>query len=184
MLGSFGPIVLYSLAKTEFNPHLIKRILTLPFLTLIGIGISINCTWGIVTGFSSKSGVFERTPKYNLVDSKATWASNAYSLPISPITAVEILMGSYILASSMWLYREHGFGFPYWEVASAAAYFLVAGASLWQSAHRAILISKREIASINQRIELSEKVEKKISTFLFSSIFVRLFLNEFTGYEG
>lgn len=152
MLGSFGPLVLYSLARTEFNPHLIKRILTLPFLTLIGIGISINCTWGILTGFSSKSGVFERTPKYNITDTKASWASNSYALPISPITAVELLMGTYILASSLWLYREHGFGFPYWQMASAAAYFLVSGASILQSVQRAILIAREKEKSVPSTI--------------------------------
>ncbi len=144
MLGSFGPVVLYSLAQTEFNPNLLKRIFTLPFLTLIGIGISVNCTWGILSGFSSQSGVFERTPKYNLTDSHISWASNSYSLPISPITAAELLMGVYILASSLYLYRVHGFGFPYWQVVSASAYFLVAAASLWQSAQRMVLIAKEK----------------------------------------
>jgi len=96
--------------------------------------------------------VFERTPKYNITDTKASWASNSYSLPISPITAVELLMATYILASSLWLYREHGFGFPYWQMASAAAYLMVAGASIWQSVQRAILISKEKEKSLPSTI--------------------------------
>jgi cellulose synthase/poly-beta-1,6-N-acetylglucosamine synthase-like glycosyltransferase len=141
MIGFLGPIFLYCLAKTEFNPNPFKRILTLPFLTLIGVGISVNCSWGILTGFSSKSGVFERTPKYNLLDSHEKWACSTYALPISPVTAVELLMGIYLLTSSLYLYREHSFAFPAWQIVSAAAFLLVAGASIWQSAQRAIIIA-------------------------------------------
>jgi len=147
MLGSLGPVFLYSLAKTEFNPNWFKRIATLPFLTMMGIGISVNCTWGILTGFSSKSGVFERTPKYNIQDVHENWAKNSYSLPISPITAVELLMGTYILASSLFLFREHHFAFPVWQLISAVSFFMVAGASLFQSAERAIVISKQKAQS-------------------------------------
>jgi hypothetical protein len=142
MLGFLGPLFLYSLAKTEFNPNIFKRIATLPFLTLLGVGISVNCTWGIISGLSSKSGVFERTPKYDLKDSHEKWAQNCYALPISPITAVELLMGTYILASSLFLFRDHGFVFPIWQIISAIAFYLVAGASIVQSMQRAIFISK------------------------------------------
>lgn len=144
MLGFLGPLFLYSLAKTEFNPNIFKRIATLPFLTLLGVGISVNCTWGIISGLSSKSGVFERTPKYDLKDSHEKWAQNSYALPISPVTAVELLMGTYILASSLFLFRDHGFVFPIWQIISAMAFYLVAGASLVQSMQRAIIISKEK----------------------------------------
>lgn len=142
MLGFLGPIFLYSLAATEFNPNLFKRIATLPFLTLLGIGISANCTWGILSGLSSKSGVFERTPKFDLKDDHEQWAQNSYALSISPITAVELLMGTYILVTSIFLYRNHGFAFPLWQLVSAFAFYMVAGTSIVQSMQRAIVISK------------------------------------------
>jgi len=144
MLGLLGPIFLYSLAKTEFNPNVFKRIATLPFLTLMGVGISVNCTWGILSGLSSQSGVFERTPKYNLQDTHAQWAQNCYALPISPVTAVELFMGIYILSTSFYLYRYHGFGFPLWQLFTALAFFMVGGASVIQSMQRAIILSKEK----------------------------------------
>jgi len=144
MAGMLGPVLMYSLAKTEFNPSLFKRLATLPFLTMLGIGISVNCTWAIICGFSSKSGVFERTPKYNVKNSHEKWAQSRYSLPISPITAIEFLMGSYILISSLYLFRYHRFPFPTWQIVTALAYFMVAGASIIQSMERALMISKEK----------------------------------------
>ena len=141
-LGFLGPIFLYSLAKTEFNPKWFKRVLDLPFLTMIGVGISVNCSWAILSGFSSKSSVFERTPKYNLQNAHETWAKSSYSLPISPITALEFLMGIYLVASSLYLFRYHHMAFPIWQLISAFSFFMVAGASMVQSMERAYYISK------------------------------------------
>lgn len=141
-LGFLGPIFLYSLARTEFNPKLYKRVIDLPFLSMIGVGISVNCSWAILCGFSSKSGVFERTPKYNLQNSHETWAMSAYSLPISPITAIEFIMGIYLVVTSFYLYRYHGLAFPVWQLISASSFFMIAGASIIQSMERAYYISR------------------------------------------
>jgi Glycosyltransferases, probably involved in cell wall biogenesis len=148
MAGMLGPIFMYSLAKTEFNPNLFKRWLMLPVMTLLGVGISVNCTWAILTGLSSKSGVFERTPKYNLQDAHETWAQSSYSLPISPISAVEILVGTYVIASAFYLYRFHQFAFPTWQIVTGLAYFMVAGASVIQSLQRAAVVAKRKEESL------------------------------------
>jgi cellulose synthase/poly-beta-1,6-N-acetylglucosamine synthase-like glycosyltransferase len=136
-LGFLGSIFLYSLAKTEFNPSFFKRILSLPCLTLLGIGISVNCSWAILSGLSSQSGVFERTPKYDLQNSHETWAKNTYSLPISPITAVELLVGTYLIVTSFYLHKIHPSMFPIWQLISALAFYLIAGTSLIQSLERA-----------------------------------------------
>jgi cellulose synthase/poly-beta-1,6-N-acetylglucosamine synthase-like glycosyltransferase len=137
MLGLLGPILLYSLAKTEFNPSFLGRVATLPLLSMLGMGMSANCTWAVLTGFSSKSGVFERTPKYNLMDPHEKWVKNSYTLPITPITIVEILMSLYLIGTSLYLYLHHHFAFPTWQVIAAISFLLVSGASLIQSAERA-----------------------------------------------
>jgi len=137
MLGFLGPICLYSFAKSEFNPSFLKRLATLPVLSMLGMGMSVNCTWAILTGFSSKPGVFERTPKYNLMDTREKWVKNSYALPITPITAVELLMCLYLLGSSLYLYWQHKFAFPTWQIVAAISFLLVSGASLLQSIERA-----------------------------------------------
>ena len=142
ILGFLGPVFLYTLANTEFNPKWYKRVLDLPFLSMIGVGISVNCTWAILSGFSSNSGVFERTPKYNIQDSKENWAKNSYSLPISPITAFELLMGIYLVVASYFMYQDFNLAFPIWQIISASSFFMVSGASMIQSMERAYYVSR------------------------------------------
>jgi len=136
MIGSLGPVFLYTMAKSEFNPSLIKRILLLPALTLLGVGISINCTFGILSGFSKESGTFERTPKYNLSGGNEQWAKNSYALSLSPVAAAEFLMGAYILFSTLYLYEVRNYAFPYWQLLPTLSYFMVAGSSTVQSLQR------------------------------------------------
>jgi len=132
LIGSWGPVFLYTLAKSEFNPSLLKRVFLLPGLMVLGIGISISCTIGIVGGFSNKSGTFERTPKFNISSGKVQWSKNAYAVSISPVAAAEILMGSYMLFSTLYLYIVRNYVFPYWQLVPTIAYFLIAGSSMLQ----------------------------------------------------
>ncbi len=130
LIGSWGPVFLYTIAKSEFNPSLFKRVLLLPGLMLLGIGISLNCTIGIIGGFSKKSGTFERTPKFNLSSSKVHLSNNHYAVSISPVAAAEMLMGAYMLFSTLYLYIARNYSFPYWQLVPTFAYFMIAGSSM------------------------------------------------------
>lgn len=136
MIGSLGPVFLYTLAQSEFNPSLIKRVLLLPALTMLGVGISVNCTIGILSGFSKKSGTFERTPKYNIANCNDQWTKNTYALSLSPVAAAELLMGAYVLLTTLYLTIAHHYAFQYWQMVPTSAYFLVAGSSITQSFQR------------------------------------------------
>lgn len=136
MIGSLGPVFLYTLAQSEFNSSLFKRVLLIPALTMLGVGISFNCTVGIFSGFSKKSGTFERTPKYNISNGNDQWTKNSYALSLSPVAAGELLMGAYVLLTTLHLTIAHHYAFQYWQMVPASAYFLVAGSSITQSVQR------------------------------------------------
>ena len=146
MIGSLGPVFLYTLAQSEFNPSLRKRVLLLPALTMLGVGISVNCTFGILSGLSGKSGTFERTPKYNISNVNDQWAKSSYALSLSPVAAAELLMGLYILLTTLYLYYVHHYAFQYWQMVPAAAYFMVAGSSIFQSYQRSVARSRQSEA--------------------------------------
>jgi cellulose synthase/poly-beta-1,6-N-acetylglucosamine synthase-like glycosyltransferase len=150
IIGFIGPICLFILAKSEFNSNLFNRLLMLPFIALLGMGITLNCTCAILSGFSSKSGVFERTPKYDLMDAKQKWAKNNYALPITPITAGELLMSVYLVCSAIYLRREAIFEYPIWQILAAISFLLVAGASLVQSIERARVIAHNKALQSSQ----------------------------------
>jgi len=136
MIGSLGPVFLYTLAQSEFNSSLFKRVLLIPALTMLGVGISFNCTVGIFSGFSKKSGTFERTPKYNISNGNDQWTKNQLCpIPLAGCCR-RAAMGAYVLLTTLHLTIAHHYAFQYWQMVPASAYFLVAGSSITQSVQR------------------------------------------------
>jgi cellulose synthase/poly-beta-1,6-N-acetylglucosamine synthase-like glycosyltransferase len=143
MIGLFGPVFLYTLAQSEFNPSLFRRVILLPALIMLGVGISINCTFGILAGLSKKSGTFERTPKYNITNENGQWTKNYYALSLSPVAGAELLMALYVVLSNLNLTFVHHYAFQYWQLLPAGAYFMVALSSITQSFQRSYARSRQ-----------------------------------------
>jgi cellulose synthase/poly-beta-1,6-N-acetylglucosamine synthase-like glycosyltransferase len=97
ILASLGPPLLYSVSHTGQFPHVADRLLRLPALLLLGLGISLNSAFAVMSGIFTKGGVFNRTPKFNIRDQKDDWATNKYALPTNPVVWGELILGIYAL---------------------------------------------------------------------------------------
>ncbi|MDD5369430.1 MAG: glycosyltransferase [Anaerolineaceae bacterium] len=95
MVGSLGPPLLYTVARSAQNPRFRDRLVRLPALLLIGLGVSLNSSFAVISGIFSKGGVFHRTPKFNLRGKKGQWASSKYALPTNPVVYGEVLLALY-----------------------------------------------------------------------------------------
>lgn len=131
-----GPMLYFLLAKTEGGPGLKDRLLLLPFLVLLGVGVSVNNTLGAVSGIASMGGVFERTPKFNRSSPRVPLAGRAYKIRVSPAVWGELAMAVYFVASVIILIPHLGLGTAPYMLISAASYFLVSVMSLEQNRQR------------------------------------------------
>ncbi len=133
MLATFGPPTLYLAAATAQLPRLVDRLRLLPLLTMIGFGLSLNDTVGVLDGlFGSQRGEFTRTPKFNLLDRKENWAASSYAIPVSPMVWAELALGLYALLSSILLGGRIGWQVALYLLIYTAGYFYVAGLNLTQ----------------------------------------------------
>ncbi len=134
ILASLGPPLLYSIAHTTYVPRLRDRLVRLPMLLLLGLGMSLNSGFAVISGLFTKGGVFQRTPKFNIKGQKGTWTNNRYALSMNPVVFGEILLGFYAIFTVVVLWQS-GMGkviapgmFYY-----AISYFFMAMISLIQS---------------------------------------------------
>jgi cellulose synthase/poly-beta-1,6-N-acetylglucosamine synthase-like glycosyltransferase len=97
ILASLGPPILYSVSHTGQPPHAWERLLRLPSLLMLGLGISLNSAAAVISGIFTKGGVFNRTPKFNIRNPKDDWATNKYALPTNPVVWGELILGIYAL---------------------------------------------------------------------------------------
>jgi cellulose synthase/poly-beta-1,6-N-acetylglucosamine synthase-like glycosyltransferase len=135
IVAGFGPPLVYLSAKAAHSPSLMERLRLLPLLTITGFGLCLNTSVAVIEGLFGKGGVFIRTPKLNLQDTRKRNKSvdKGYIAPVSPLVWLEIILGLYALLTGVVLAPLIGWGIVPWMVIYMLGFFYVAGLSLIQN---------------------------------------------------
>ncbi len=96
-LAGLGGPVLFGLSQAAVYHDWLRRLLSLPVLLCMGMGIAFSNTRAVVAGFGRKPGVFERTPKFHLESRQDGWQKNKYRLKVDYDIIAELLLGAYSL---------------------------------------------------------------------------------------
>ena len=139
--AGIAPPLMYALAKTERVPRLIDRLILIPGLVIMGVGLSVNCALGVISGTLYDGGVFEVTPK---LEPQVSVVSKKHKSRM-PITVWgELAMGAYLVTTVYVLWPTVGLALAPWLLSSALGYFGIAGVKIVQYLRRAQLTSHRE----------------------------------------
>jgi cellulose synthase/poly-beta-1,6-N-acetylglucosamine synthase-like glycosyltransferase len=134
VIASFGPPLMCLVSKTDQMPRLIDRLKVLPFLLLVGFGLSLSNTIAVTQGlFSQNMGTFVRTPKLNVTGNSKEWAGKVYNVPLSKEVWLEMALGIYALIVVIILVPYVGLGIVPWGLIYAFGYFYIAGMSIFQN---------------------------------------------------
>jgi cellulose synthase/poly-beta-1,6-N-acetylglucosamine synthase-like glycosyltransferase len=134
MLASLGPPLFYCIAHSSHLPRLWDRVARLPFLMVLAIGISLNTTLAVISGFIKKGGKFERTPKFNLTGNSGSWLDKKYTLASSPVVLGELFLAGYAVYTLFVLRAlDIGGAITPGMVLYAVSYLSIAGISLFQN---------------------------------------------------
>jgi cellulose synthase/poly-beta-1,6-N-acetylglucosamine synthase-like glycosyltransferase len=134
IVTAFGPPLVYLSAKAAHSPSLAERLRLLPLLTITGFGLCLNTSVAVIEGLIGKGGVFVRTPKLNLQDTKKGGkpVDKGYIAPISPLVWLEIILGLYAMLTAAVLAPLLGWSVIPWMVIYSLGFFYVAGLNLLQ----------------------------------------------------
>jgi len=134
---TIGPVLVYGLPRTEHTPHLMDRLVVLPFLLLVGVGISLVCGLSVISGLFQKGGVFIRTTR---ADPRIGREYNGQKKRILNLFTVgEVAMGAYLIATLLTLWHTVGKLLSPWLGTSAIGFLFVAGTSLYQNIKQGII---------------------------------------------
>ncbi len=98
-LAGLGGPVLFGLSQASVYRDWLHRILNLPILLGLGMGISFSNTKAVLAGFGHNPGVFERTPKFHLESRQDGWHRNKYRLKLDYDIVIELFLGLYSAAA-------------------------------------------------------------------------------------
>ena len=105
----------------------------LPFLLIYNAGMSVNNTVAVFDAVLGKKNVFHRTPKYGTLKSRVDWKENAYNLPFTRVTLLELFFAIYgVLGVMVALLEGYGVFAPIIAI-QTIGYFYVTYLSLSHS---------------------------------------------------
>jgi cellulose synthase/poly-beta-1,6-N-acetylglucosamine synthase-like glycosyltransferase len=95
----------YITSQKALHKDWLKRILYLPGLMAVGIGMTIPGTKAVLEGAVGFKTPFVRTPKFSVQGKKGEWMSKKYRCDIGFLTIVEILFGVYFIFGTIYAWR-------------------------------------------------------------------------------
>ena len=129
-LGSIGPFFTFTIAQLEQKGQLAERLIHLPIVLLMAVGISLDAFVGVITGFFQSGGEFIRTPR--VIERGLSGEKDRKVVFLTNLTFAEIFMGGYLIFSLSLLWSTIGKYLAPWLLTSASGYLLMAGASTIQ----------------------------------------------------
>lgn len=92
---AMGPGAYIMIIQSMYHNSWKSKAKILPALLVYNAGMSVNNTVAVFDAVLGKKNEFLRTPKYGVLKTKDDWKDNAYNLPFSQVTLLEIFFGVY-----------------------------------------------------------------------------------------
>ena len=92
---AMGPGAYLMIIQKMYTKSWKSKAKILPSLLIYNAGMSVNNTVAVFDAILGKKNEFLRTPKYGILTKKDDWRDNAYNLPFTKITLLEIFFGLY-----------------------------------------------------------------------------------------
>ncbi len=131
-LAGLGPPLAYAVAQWRLRGHG-RRLIALPMLVFLGIGIAWAGTRAVWRGLTSRRTPFERTPKFRLEGEDNTWPGKRYGEETHAFTWGEWVLAVYALAAAAiaW-HKGNVFAVPF-LLLYATSFLTVAVGVWWQA---------------------------------------------------
>jgi cellulose synthase/poly-beta-1,6-N-acetylglucosamine synthase-like glycosyltransferase len=94
--ASVSVILFYVCAQRELHRDWKRRLLLVPLLMAVGIGLSINNAKAVIEAVFNHRTSFTRTPKYGLVKERVAWREKRYRAIKQMLPWIELACGAYV----------------------------------------------------------------------------------------
>ena len=162
---AMGPGAYIMIIQSMYHKSWKSKAKILPALLVYNAGMSVNNTVAVFDAVFGKKNEFLRTPKYGVLKKKDDWKDNAYNLPFSQITLLELFFGVYgILGIFIAIFSNNPVFVPIIAL-QAIGFFYIAFLSLSHTRF------KRNKSSTSRQITKKEKMANTVYKLSLVGIF-------------
>ncbi len=94
-LAGIGGPLLFGLSQATIYRDWLRRLINLPILLCLRIGLTFSNARAVIAGFRRNPGVFERTPKFKVESPNDNWQRNKYRVKVDFDIIAELGLGIY-----------------------------------------------------------------------------------------
>jgi cellulose synthase/poly-beta-1,6-N-acetylglucosamine synthase-like glycosyltransferase len=131
--------VFYISSQKALHKDWLKRIIYLPGLMAVGIGMSIPGSKAVLEGAFGLNSPFVRTPKYSVEGNKSDWMSKKYRCRIGFVTILELIFGIYFTFATIYAWNLGIYGIIPFLLLFQCGYLYMGLWALTQSLRRSSL---------------------------------------------
>ena len=152
-IGAVPYFLLYFFAQKDSYPDWKSRLAAIPFVVSAVMALSVNNSIAVLEGFIGKPSEFVRTPKYNVAGKEAPRNQKGYRSKLKPSTFVELLLGFYLLATTVYAFLTMQFAILPFIILYACGFFYFSFSSIVSAAKKEERVGRRE--PVYEKVETS-----------------------------
>jgi len=141
LVATVGISFFYTCSQKESVKDWKKRLIYMPMLMSLGIGLSVNNSKAVLEAFLGRHTEFQRTPKFKIENKDDKWYHKRYYGRSSPTVIIELLLGIYFTFNIYFAYINRIYVSIPFLMIFQVGYFYVAFLSLYQVIFRRIFVS-------------------------------------------
>jgi cellulose synthase/poly-beta-1,6-N-acetylglucosamine synthase-like glycosyltransferase len=115
---AFAPTIFFLVAQQQLGNRWWQLLPVILFISALGAGMMLNTVRAAVEILSRRKGVFERTPKFGIVQKRQDWTRNRYQQSLDPMVFFEIAFALLNVVTVVLAARTHN-----WAIAVYALLF-------------------------------------------------------------
>ncbi|GAB4537149.1 MAG: glycosyltransferase family 2 protein [Thermodesulfovibrionia bacterium] len=150
LVATIGISFFYTCSQKESTPDWRSRLIYMPMLMSLGIGLSVNNSKAVLEALIGKETDFQRTPKFKIEDKKDKWYHKRYGGRLSPLVIMEFLLGLYFTFNIYFAYVNRIYVSIPFLMIFQVGYFYVAFLSLYQIIFRHVFIRFNSLLRRNE----------------------------------
>jgi cellulose synthase/poly-beta-1,6-N-acetylglucosamine synthase-like glycosyltransferase len=133
-LTGLAPTIFFVAAQKQLGRDWLRLLPAILFMTALGSGMMTNTASAAFQILRGKTGVFERTPKYGIIQDRQDWKrKKRYQTGLDPLVLAELLLGLWNVITLVMAVRAGDWGIGLYACIFSIGLLFVAGMSVSQS---------------------------------------------------